>query len=814
MTTLVSHIDHAIPALPHSHMYLMHKWWARKPHNVVAEYIRYYSKEGEIVLDPFCGSGVTVAEAIKMNRKAIAVDLDPMAIFISKMTCMPADIKKIEDIFEQIKNDCEQTITELYETTCQVCKQTANTLATIWDRDKNSPTELRYFCFNCKKKMAKNPDSKDNERIKKISKKKISNWYPKVKLSYNGKDFMKKEKAGSIPELYTSRNLLALSILFDRIEKISDTKLKELFRFAFTSMSHLASKMCVVAKPGGKGHWSKLSATSFWAIQSFWVPPIFMESNVWMLFANAINFKQGIIKGKTDSNEKIKKFKVGKNFDDLKSESNILFLNRSALDLSIIPNESIDYVFTDPPYGGAVQYFELSTLWCSWLQKAGNFDLDYKGEITINPSQQKGFDFYHTMLKNAFEEIFRVLKNGKYLTVTFHNTDIKIYNSIQKAAILSGFDLDKVLYQPPARASAKAHLQPFGSAVGDYYLRFRKPQWERTALTTINIDSARYEKIIVECVKKVLAHRGEPTPYTYIINSYSDIYDELKESGYLFTDPENIETVLKKQLNKEFVILKKKNEKGKVIASLWWFKDPSKISFIERVPLVERVEKAVISVLNRLFQATFDDILQEIFIAFPNALTPDTDNVREVLKEYAEQTRDGKWRLKPIVLDRANEHDKLVEFICTLGEKAGFEVYGDTQKRRKNLTFPMDDSKLSRVTQIDALWYKGDKINYEFEVENSTGITEAIVRGTNIEYPVKRIIVIPEERENLLSRKVQEPMLSERIAKDKWLFIRYDDFYDYYNKNKRKRRINPKDVENLHKPPRTIKNENIDNYFD
>jgi len=81
---LVSHIDHAIPALPHTPMYLMHKWWARKPHNVVSEYIKYYSKEGDIILDTFSGSGVTLAEGLIQNRKAIGVDLDPMALFISK----------------------------------------------------------------------------------------------------------------------------------------------------------------------------------------------------------------------------------------------------------------------------------------------------------------------------------------------------------------------------------------------------------------------------------------------------------------------------------------------------------------------------------------------------------------------------------------------------------------------------------------------------------------------------------------------------------------------------------------------------------
>ena len=61
----VEQINYATVAKPHTPMYLMHKYWARKPHNVVSEYIENYTKEGELVLDPFCGSGPTPIEAIK-----------------------------------------------------------------------------------------------------------------------------------------------------------------------------------------------------------------------------------------------------------------------------------------------------------------------------------------------------------------------------------------------------------------------------------------------------------------------------------------------------------------------------------------------------------------------------------------------------------------------------------------------------------------------------------------------------------------------------------------------------------------------------
>jgi len=79
----------AVIAKTHPPIYLMHKFWARKPHNVVSRYIEYYTNPGDVVLDPFVGSGVTVIEAARLGRKAIGNDLNPIATFITEMTLAP-----------------------------------------------------------------------------------------------------------------------------------------------------------------------------------------------------------------------------------------------------------------------------------------------------------------------------------------------------------------------------------------------------------------------------------------------------------------------------------------------------------------------------------------------------------------------------------------------------------------------------------------------------------------------------------------------------------------------------------------------------
>lgn len=60
----------------------VHGYYTKQAWNVVAEYIKNFTKPGDLVLDPFGGSGVTVVEALMNNRKGISIDINPMAVFL------------------------------------------------------------------------------------------------------------------------------------------------------------------------------------------------------------------------------------------------------------------------------------------------------------------------------------------------------------------------------------------------------------------------------------------------------------------------------------------------------------------------------------------------------------------------------------------------------------------------------------------------------------------------------------------------------------------------------------------------------------
>jgi len=283
--TLAPHINYAVIPKTHTPMYLMHKYWARKPHNVVAEYIKYYSKKGEIVLDPFVGSGVTAIEALRSDRKAIAIDLDPMATFITRMTILPIELKKFEKQFTEIKRKVETKINSLYETVCQKCKMTTTADAFVWKDGK--PISIRYVCNCSKGTQWKKVVDTDLQKIKNIEEMKIPFWYPDQELIWNTR--VNVHKGDRVSDLFTRRNLIALSTIYNEIEAIKDATLRDALKFTFSSALPQASKMVFVIRRRGRSRGIEKESTpevGSWATRGYWVPQEFFEINAWNCFEN------------------------------------------------------------------------------------------------------------------------------------------------------------------------------------------------------------------------------------------------------------------------------------------------------------------------------------------------------------------------------------------------------------------------------------------------------------------------------------------------------------------------------------------------
>ena len=151
---------------------------------------------------------------------------------------------------------------------------------------------------------------------------------------------------------------------------------------------------------------------------------------------------------------------------------------QSACHLPQIKDKSVDYVFTDPPFGSNINYSEMNFLWESWLQKF----TDNSEEAIVNSVQNKGMQEYEGLLCRAFVEIRRVLKDEGWLTIVFHNSSNAVWNALQQAISKAGFSIDGTQTFDKKHGTFKQFVS--NNAVGyDLVLHCRKNCLNRSAST-------------------------------------------------------------------------------------------------------------------------------------------------------------------------------------------------------------------------------------------------------------------------------------------------------------------------------------------
>lgn len=467
--------------------YKIHQYWSRKPWYVVRRHIEKFTEDGDLVLDPFFGSGVTACETLVLRRRFVGCDLNPIAVLVNKLTCIsPIDFSKFQLFFDRVNKISDQ-INKLYLTECRKCKKLIPITNTIWKND--NPTKIFYDCKECGKKELTKINEFDLANLAEIKKKHVTHWYPKnVKLP-------KDSDVKYIHELFTKRNLLALSILFNEINHLPNSIEKELVLLMFMSTITRCSKLIFINKFRlSRG----VNPAGVWGEKRYWIPDVYIENNVAHYF-NARFSK--IMKAKKETNSLI---------GDFFSPNTFQIKNASATNLSFLESNSVDYCFTDPPYGGSIHYMDLSLIWNSWFQKNDQ----RKEEIVVSKSKSIS-DYKNGMLK-AFREIFRVLKHDRYLSVTFHNSDIEIWNVLLEVCNECGFDLLKVVPQEPSKSSHN-QIDMQGNVKTDLVLTFRKPsRGKQITKTNQKVD---IQNLVEEIIFKLLDSKKKITT--------AEIYDHV-----------------------------------------------------------------------------------------------------------------------------------------------------------------------------------------------------------------------------------------------------------------------------------------------
>ena len=402
----------------------MHKYWGKKPSNDLKVLINEYSNQGDTVLDPFSGYGVFGCEAFIMNRNVILNDLNPVANFLNiQLLQRNIDLELISKQWKKIKLEIEPFIKKWYEWDVD---GKAVHLTTILRKKDGTPIRAKYkingnrSCteFELSKSDIKKYLEFENSQI-------IEDWYPKVKLIKNSR--ISAKEGMYVSDLFTKRTLSCHAKLLSLIEQHSSGSEKDLFKVAFTANLANCSKLVPPIKSRG------VMSPGAW-MTGFYIGETYLENNVLSYFENRFN---KILKGKKDYLLQFGDF--GElNFNQINYTNTYQTLQNDAKNLSI-EDETIDYVFTDPPYGDAVPYFEQSIIWNSWLKLTP----DYKNEIVISDSKErkKNNEDFEKGINIAFSEIRRVLKPNKYFSLTYHSLSGLEWKAITNACIKNGFEL-------------------------------------------------------------------------------------------------------------------------------------------------------------------------------------------------------------------------------------------------------------------------------------------------------------------------------------------------------------------------------------
>lgn len=430
----------------HPKHYLMHKYWGRKAHNLLAELIEKNTKPGQIVLDPYMGSGVAIIEANKAGRLGIGFDLNPVSKLIVDVTLNPIDSLKFERHLHSILQFVESEINSLQDLRCPICGEKSRHKNSVWD--KNGPARVKLHCdiHGIQTRHATLEDFAIQEKSAKVLNRGLKAgrlFVPRDEMF----KFVRRSGLTTIDQLFSSRNLLTISLIHSRILQIKEKKIRDAFLLAFTSMLPNVSKMI-------PGDLDTVNGKSGWQISKFWAPSIHTEKDVLESFVGRC---AKILAGITE-------------MDSLRTDAYFSVRTRSSSKLVGIDDSSIDFIFADPPYGDSISYLALSMFWNVWLNKK----VHYAEEVVFDTNRKKGLEEYREGLVSSFMEMFRVLKPQGKLVVTFNNRHSKFWFALMDAISTSGFRMTNVTWVDQAVRSGTQGINKNNTLHGDFVYTFVK----------------------------------------------------------------------------------------------------------------------------------------------------------------------------------------------------------------------------------------------------------------------------------------------------------------------------------------------------
>lgn len=481
-------------------LYKAHGYHTKVPHQAIVPSILHYTKPGDLVLDGFGGSGMTgVAAAfcdvapvaykrtienqfkeagrdapIWGTRRAIINDLSPAASFIAANYITPLEIDAFEKAAGKLLADLRDELGWMYESpsdsgnqriqytvwsevfTCPECTGTIN-----FYRDARSDEEGRisanFPCPHCGANLNK-------DRLERVFENTTDPATGEVwkHVKFEAVLVAVTTKGGRIERELTAED----HALLKKIEELPLPAEVPTKRFPIEQMSH-GSRIA----PKGFTHvhhfylprarqalaalWRLASAETDERVRKMLLFAV--EQTIWGFsilnryspthFSQVNRNLNGVYYIASQHAECSPWYNLDGKFSRLVSAfrsfapkgQNVYVTVGTAANLPV-PDSTVDYIFTDPPFGENIYYADLNYLVESWHRVFTTA----QAEAIVDPAKEKNLPWYEGAMQACFAEYFRVLKPGRWMTVVFSNSKASVWNAIQVALQQAGFVVAEV----------------------------------------------------------------------------------------------------------------------------------------------------------------------------------------------------------------------------------------------------------------------------------------------------------------------------------------------------------------------------------
>ena len=304
--------------------YNTHSYPTKVPAEAIAPYIEHHTRPGDLVLDPFAGSGMTGLAALRSGRQVILNDLSYGATHLAWNLCEPCDAAELAAAADSVLARTAEEFAELFATPgrgrrrgtirwtlsstvfrCPACDNRSSLWADATDKVRGQVAKA-WPCGECGEVITKNaslavgsepawmlvedgqgrferaPRPADRARLQRLEREGVAEWSPTLPLGPDREMYLRSalhlQGIRDVADFWTTRNRRALAVLWREIHSVNELRLRQALAFAFTNTAWHATRMRRYNARGGQ---RPLTGTLY-------IPQLSIEANPAFVFSNKI----------------------------------------------------------------------------------------------------------------------------------------------------------------------------------------------------------------------------------------------------------------------------------------------------------------------------------------------------------------------------------------------------------------------------------------------------------------------------------------------------------------------------------------------